>query len=237
MGSLVELIADRDIADVQRDALRRLEQRVREQQMHEASGHDWWHTYRVVRMALRLSTDEGGDRVVIFLAALLHDIADHKFHEGDEQIGPRTAGVLMTEFEMAPSIREHVTSIIASLSFKGVGTPTPMASIEGAIVQDADRLDAIGALGVARVFAYGGKAGRVLHDPEIPPVMHSTAEAYKHARGTSINHFYEKLLLLNERINTESARHIAAHRTAVIEAFLAEFLLEWDGNDAPVPTV
>lgn len=232
MESLVDLIADRDISDVQRVALGDLEALVRDRQMHESSGHDWWHTYRVVRLALRIGSDEGGNRRVIFLAALLHDIADHKFHDGDEEIGPRTADVLMADFDVDPSTRDHVTSIIASLSFKGVGVPTPMASLEGAIVQDADRLDAIGALGVARVFAYGGKAGRVMHDPAIAPVMHSTSAEYKNARGTSINHFYEKLLLIGDRINTESARSIAAHRTSVVEAFLAEFLLEWDGNDA-----
>jgi uncharacterized protein len=129
------------------------------------------------------------------------------------------------------AIREHVCEIIAGLSFKGAQVATPMRTLEGQIVQDADRLDAIGAIGIARAFAYGGHKGRLLYDPSTPPQMHATFEAYRKSNGSTLNHFYEKLLLLKDRMNTPTAKRIAAGRHAFMEAFLAQFLREWEGED------
>lgn len=237
MPHLAELIVPGDLPRVPMNVLVELEETVRERQLNESSGHDWWHTSRVVRLALRIGETEGGDQLVVYLAALLHDIADHKFHDGDEEIGPRTAAELLSARDVDPAIIAPVREIIATLSFKGAGVATSMTTLEGKIVQDADRLDAIGALGVGRAFAYGGKAGRAMHDPTAAPVMHGSFEAYRNATGTTVNHFYEKLLLLGERMNTTSGRAVAQRRMTVMEDFLAEFLREWDGDDALVPSV
>jgi uncharacterized protein len=211
--------------------LRRTEAFVRERMHGEGTGHDWWHVDRVRRMALRLARDEGADPYVTQLAALLHDIADHKFHGGDETAGPRAARAWLTEAGAdAPTI-DHVCDIIAALSYKGAGVATPMATPEGAVVQDADRLDAIGAIGVARAFAYGGSRGRPLHDPEESPELHASFDRYKASTGPTINHFHEKLLLLRDRMNTAAARRIADGRHAFMQQFLARFHAEWDGVD------
>jgi uncharacterized protein len=203
---------------------------VREQLAAEASGHDWWHIYRVWRTAIEIGSEEGVDLSVVQLAALLHDIADAKFHDGDEGVGPRTAADWLRSLDVDEQTVEHVAAIVWDMSFKGAGVETPMPTREGMVVQDADRLDALGAIGIARAFAYGGSCGRVLYDPDAAPVMHATVAEYRSSRGSTLNHFSEKLLLLKDRMNTESARRIASERHQFMERFVSQFSAEWDGR-------
>jgi uncharacterized protein len=203
---------------------------VRGQFAGDSSGHDWHHTDRVRRTALAIAREEGGDSVVIELAALLHDVADWKFAGGDHLAGPRAARQWLEQNGAAPALVDHVEQIVAGLSFKGAGVPTPMATLEGQIVQDADRLDAIGAIGIARTFAYGGHKGQPIYDPDLPPTPHDSFAAYKRGGGSTINHFYEKLLLLADRMNTAAARRLAAQRHQFLEQFLEEFLAEWNAE-------
>jgi uncharacterized protein len=195
----------------------------------ESSGHDWWHVWRVWQMARRIGEREGAEIEIVELAALLHDVAGWKF-SGDVAAGPRAARAWLERWNVAEPRIEHVERIIADLSFKGAGVPTPMHSLEGQAVQDADRLDAIGALGIARAFAYGGHRGRAMYDPEIPPERHDSFAAYRQNSGPTINHFYEKLLLLADRLNTATAREIAAERQAFMQQFLSRFFAEWEGS-------
>ena len=197
----------------------------------EGTGHDWWHVHRVRRMALRLAREEGTDPFVVELAALLHDVADHKFHNGDETAGPRAAREWLRGLGVEPGVVEHVATVIAELSFKGAGVATPMSTAEGRVVQDADRLDAIGAIGIARTFAYGGSRGRPLHDPEATPEAHDSFEAYKASRGPTVSHFHEKLLLLRDRMNTPAARRVAEERHRFMEEFLERFHREWEAAE------
>lgn len=194
----------------------------------DSSGHDWWHVWRVWQTARKLAVDEGADLPTVDLAALLHDVADWKFHGGDEHAGPRTARAWLEARAVEPVVVDHVCEIIGTLSFKGAGVPTPMRTIEGRCVQDADRLDAIGAIGVARAFAYGGHRGQPLYNPEIPSTLHQSFEAYKQKSGSTINHFHEKLLLLKDRLQTPSAQRLAATRHAFLAAFLDQFMAEWN---------
>lgn len=210
--------------------MERTEELVRERLMGEGTGHDWWHTDRVRRMALRIGAEEGVDLGVVELAALLHDLHDWKFNGGDEEIGPEAAAAWLRQNGADEETVGHVREIVATLSFKGHGVPTPMRTREGAVVQDADRLDALGAIGIARAFAYGGFKERVLHDPTVPPELHASAERYKTSTGTTINHFHEKLLHLRDRMNTETGRRIAAERHRYLEEFLARFHAEWAGE-------
>jgi uncharacterized protein len=161
------------------------------------------------------------------LAALLHDIADWKFHNGDLTAGQRAAREWLSTFELEPQIIQHVEEIVADLSFKGAGVADEMPTLEGQVVQDADRLDAIGAIGVARAFAYGGHAGRLLYDPDIPPELHDSFEAYRTKSGPTLNHFGEKLLLLRDRMNTPTGRQLAEVRHKFMEQFLSQFHEEW----------
>lgn len=205
---------------------------IRDKFLHEGSGHDWEHIRRVWQVARRLAAQTpGADLLVTELGALLHDVADWKFHGGDEEAGPRAARVWLEGQQAAPTVIDRVEAIIREISFKGLGVPTPMSTVEGELVQDADRLDAIGAIGVARAFAYGGHKGRPLHDPTVPPVSHDSFESYKQNTAPTINHFYEKLLHLRERINTPAARRVAEERHAYMEQFLQQFLREWEGED------
>lgn len=226
-GEGVEEMTDPARAEV----LARTEAHVRREMSGEGTGHDWWHVHRVRRTALRLAGEEDADPYVVELAALLHDIADHKFHGGDHTAGPRAARAWLESAGAEAEVIDHVCEIIAALSFKGAGVPTPMRTPEGAVVQDADRLDAIGAIGIARAFAYGGSRGRPLHDPEAAPEMHDSFEAYKAGSGATTAHFHEKLLLLRDRMNTAAARRIADGRHRYMEEYLARFQAEWDGRD------
>ena len=196
----------------------------------DSSGHDWQHIDRVRRTALAIGREEGADLSVVELAALLHDVADWKFHDGDDEIGPETAASWLRSLNVDDETVAHVREIVATISIKGAGVPTPMRTLEGEVVQDADRLDGIGAIGIARAFAYGGFRGLPMHDPEAEPFLAATAEAYKAHRGSTINHFPEKLLLLAGRMNTAAGRRLAAERHAFMERFLEQFHAEWDGR-------
>ena len=174
----------------------------------DGSGHDWWHVYRVWSIAKKIAQKENADQTVVELAALLHDIADWKFNDGDEYAGPRQAAAWLNKNGVDPGLVDEVCEIISTLSYKGAGVATPMRTIEGKIVQDADRLDAIGAVGIARTFAYGGNKNRLMYHPEEAPVMHETFECYKNNKGHTINHFHEKLLLLKDRMNRSEERRV-----------------------------
>ena len=197
----------------------------------EGSGHDWWHVYRVWKNAVHIAEYEQADLFVVELGALLHDIADWKFHDGNEDIGPQQARKWLEGLGVEEKVIVHVCTIIQDISFKGAGVATNMKTIEGMIVQDADRLDAMGAIGISRAFAYGGSKGREMYNPELKPEQHDSFEDYKKSRGTSINHFYEKLLLLKELMSTDTARVIAEKRHIVMEDYLQEFFMEWEGKD------
>jgi uncharacterized protein len=194
------------------------------------AGHDWFHIERVYKTATHLNAIEQGDPLVVALAALLHDIADSKFNGGDEEIGPRMAGEFLQGLELQPELIEHVQQIIKNLSFKASLGEITFASKELDIVQDADRLDAIGAIGIARAFTYGGFKNRVLYDPAIKPVVNQSKEAYKNTVAPTINHFYEKLLLLKDLMKTSAAKHMAAERHQFMEAYLQQFYAEWEGK-------
>ncbi|HEY9869698.1 MAG TPA: HD domain-containing protein [Candidatus Obscuribacterales bacterium] len=212
------------------DIIRRTEEFVRARLASESSGHDWWHVHRVRNNALRIARAEQVDVFVVELAALLHDVADWKFHDGDLSAGPRVARQWLESLGVEPEIVLHVCEIIETVSFKGAGVATRMSTREGMVVQDADRLDAIGAIGIGRTFAYGGHAGRPMHDPDVEPVLHDSFEQYKASNGPTINHFYEKLLLIKDRLNTQTARQLAKERHEFMEQFLDRFLAEWEGQ-------
>lgn len=209
---------------------RRTAAHVRALQQDEASGHDWWHTDRVRRTALRLAAEEGADLLVVELAALLHDVGDWKLAGGDVDAAPRLAREWLEALGADAGVVDHVAEIVATLSFKGAGVPTPMRTVEGAVVQDADRLDAVGAIGVARAFAYGGSRGRPLHDPDAAPRLHASFEEYRRSAGGTLNHFHEKLLLLRDRMNTPAARALADERHRYMEEFVERFMAEWEGE-------
>ena len=194
----------------------------------ESSGHDWHHINRVWQLTRRIAAQEGADSQIAELGALVHDIADWKFHDGDDSVGPREAEALLRREGATEAVIAAVVDIVATISYKGAGVTTAMQTLEGQCVQDADRLDAIGAIGIARCFAYGGHAGRLMHDPDEAPVLHQTAAAYKAWKGASLNHFYEKLLLLKDRMNTPTGRALAEPRHRFMEDFVAQFLEEWN---------
>lgn len=202
---------------------------VRKTLQGESSGHDWFHAERVLKNAVAIAKCENGNLFVIQLAALLHDISDWKFNNGDETVGADVARSWLRQCGVPDEIFDHVTSIIQTMSFKGAGVRTEMQTLEGKIVQDADRLDAIGAIGIARTLAYGGHDNREIYNPEIKPVMHQTAEQYKKNASPTINHFYEKLLLLKDLMNTATAKKIAENRHQYMLDFLERFYQEWDG--------
>jgi len=209
------------------DWIARTEDYVREKLPTDATGHDWHHVFRVRRNALAIGNAEGADLLIVELAALLHDIADHKFHGGDEQAGPNTAKTWLESLRVPPGVVAHICQIISRLSFKGAAVEQEPLSLEGQVVQDADRLDALGAIGIARAFAYGGFKGQALYDPDVPPELHTSFAAYKKSGGTSLNHFYEKLLLLKDRFNTATGRRLAEERHAFLDEFVRRFLEEW----------
>lgn len=196
----------------------------------EGTGHDWFHIDRVVKNAKLISKKEGGDMFIIELSALLHDIADWKFHDGDMKIGARKTEEWLKKLGVEAKDIQKVVEIVEHISYKGGTNKRVMQSIEGKIVQDADRLDAIGALGIARVFAFGGSMKRAIHDPSIKPKLLKSFEAYKKRTQTSINHFYEKLLLLKNKMNTNTGKQLAQKRHEFMEKYLEQFYSEWDGK-------
>jgi uncharacterized protein len=197
----------------------------------EGSGHDWWHMYRVWQLAKTIGAQETGvDMFVVEMGALLHDIADWKFHAGDEEAGPKAARQWLESLGVNEAVIGHIEDIIRTVSFKGAGVASNMKTLEGKIIHDADKLDALGAIGVARTFAYGGARHRPIYDPNVKPDVHDSFENYKKNNGPSINHFYEKLLLLKERLYTDGAKQLADHRHAYMQEFLDEFYSEWNGQ-------
>lgn len=193
-------------------------------------GHDWFHIELVWRNAKLITQTENANLFVVELAALLHDIADSKFNNGDEEIGPRKAREILLMHNISVEIIDHVVAIIENVSFKGGNAIKTFNSIELQIVQDADRLDAIGAIGIARAFNYGGFKNRALFDPTIQPNLTQSKEEYKNSTAPTINHFYEKLLLLKNLMNTATGKQLAQQRHQFMENYLEQFYLEWNGN-------
>jgi len=203
---------------------------VKKELTHAEGGHDWWHIQRVWQLARHIGAREQVDMLVVELGALLHDIADSKFHNGDETIGPEKARRFLQQIDTPEPVVQHVVNIIQHISFKGGNHRQEFYSPELAVVQDADRLDALGAIGIARTFNYGGFKNRPIYDPSISPNLQMTREQYKQSMGPTINHFYEKLLLLKDRMNTPTAKAMAAERHQFMEQFLKQFYAEWEGR-------
>lgn len=200
------------------------------QQLKDAEGgHDWFHIERVWKSALHIAEAENCDLTVVQLGALLHDIADSKFHGGDETIGPKTARAFLEKHGVDEEIIVHVINIIENISFKGGNFEKKFSSIELDVVQDADRLDALGAIGIARAFNYGGFKNRALYDPEIKPNLNLSKEEYKNSKSPTLTHFYEKLLLLKDKMNTQTGKRMAEERHRYMEGFLSQFYAEWEG--------
>lgn len=193
-------------------------------------GHDWFHILRVWNNAKLIAKSENVDLFIVELGALLHDIADSKFNNGDETVGPKIAREFLESQSVDSTTITHVENIITNISFKGGNFEQKFTSPELQVIQDADRLDAIGAIGIARCFNYGGFKNRTLYDPEISPKLNQTKEEYKHSKAPTINHFYEKLLLLKDRMNTITGKKIAEERHAYMEVFLQQFYDEWNGK-------
>ncbi|MEO8253069.1 MAG: HD domain-containing protein [Flavobacterium sp.] len=193
-------------------------------------GHDWFHIERVYKNALLIAKEENCNLQIVQLGALLHDIADSKFYDGDESVGPKVAREFLESQNVDEAIIIPVINIIENISFKGGNFEKKFHSIELDIVQDADRLDAIGAIGIARTFNYGGFKNRTLYDPEIAPNTNMSKEEYKRSKAPTLNHFYEKLLLLKDKMNTQTGKKIAQKRHEFMENFLAQFYAEWEGE-------
>lgn len=214
----------------QQDIIQKTAEYIKGEFSGDSSGHDWWHIYRVWKNAVTICEQEKADAFIVELAALLHDLDDWKFNEsGDET--PLRAKAWLDSCSVETSIAEEVCEIITHISYKGANVENKMESLEGFIVQDADRLDAIGAIGIGRAFAYGGYKDRLMYDPESKPQLHATFEQYKNSKSATINHFHEKLLLLKDMMNTKTAKRIAEGRHQVMVDFLAQFMNEWEGMD------
>lgn len=203
---------------------------VKEELAGAEGGHDWWHIERVWKNAKAIAKEEDADILIVELSALLHDIADAKFHNNDENIGPKKAREFLERLSVKKQVIEHVENIIKNISFKGGNFESPFSSIELAVVQDADRLDALGAIGIARAFNYGGFKNREIYNPDTPPDLQMTKEAYHKSNAPTINHFYEKLLLLKNRMNTAAGKRLAQERHNFIELYLEQFFNEWQGK-------
>lgn len=203
---------------------------VKKELANTEGGHDWFHVQRVFKNAQLIAKTEKVDILVIALGALLHDIADSKFHNGDETVGPNIAREFLFKLDLDSVVIEHVVKIIENISFKGGNENQKFNSKELDVIQDADRLDAIGAIGIARCFNYGGFKNRKLYNPEIKPNLNMSKEEYKTSNSPTINHFYEKLLLLKDRMNTKTGRRIAEKRHKYMEQFLEQFYAECDGE-------
>ncbi|MBN8640778.1 MAG: HD domain-containing protein [Flavobacteriales bacterium] len=203
---------------------------VKEKLQNAEAGHDWFHIERVYKNALLIASDEDCDLTIVKLGALLHDIADSKFNDGDETVGPRVARAFLESQNASEESIVHVINIIENISFKGGNFEKKFTSKELEIVQDADRLDALGAIGIARTFNYGGFKNRQLYNPAIAPKLNMTKEEYKNSESPTLNHFYEKLLLLKDKMNTPTGKKLAEQRHTFMEHFLAQFYAEWDGE-------
>jgi len=193
-------------------------------------GHDWWHIYRVWKLSKQIAKTEKADLFVVELGALLHDIADSKFHHGDEEAGPLIAKKFLNSLSIKSTVIKHIDNIIRNISFKGGNEAQQFKSPELDIVQDADRLDALGAVGIARTFNYGGFKNREIYNPDIKPNLNMSKEEYKQSTAPTLNHFYEKLLLLKDRMNTPTGKQMAEQRHRFMEEYLMEFYKEWNGE-------
>jgi uncharacterized protein len=202
---------------------------VKQTLVNAEGGHDWWHIYRVRNLARHIGTKEKADLYVVDLGALLHDIADSKFYGGDEEIGPTRAREFLKNISVNDNTIAQVELIVKNISFKGGKAVQLAKTLELDVVQDADRLDAIGAIGIARAFNYGGHMGREMYNPEIKPNLNMTKEEYKKAHGPTLNHFYEKLLQLKNKMNTKTGKAIAQQRHEFMAAYLQKFYGEWEG--------
>lgn len=200
---------------------------VKQKLQNAEGGHDWFHIERVLKNAREIAAGEEVDLFVVELGALLHDIADYKFHDGDESLGPQVARKFLLEKEVPEDVILHVENIITWISFKGGNEIQHFSSTELEVVQDADRLDALGAIGIARTFNYGGFKGRKLFDPSIPPTLNMSKEEYKKSTAPTVNHFYEKLFLLKDRMNTRTGKKLAEERHHFMEQFMEQFYKEW----------
>ncbi len=202
---------------------------IREKFEGESSGHDWWHIYRIWRNSMAIGKEEGANMYVVQLGALLHDIADYKFHGGDFTAGPKAAREYLEKSNVDQTTINHVCEIVESISFKGAGAEKPMKTQEGKIVRDADRLDAMGAIGIAGCFAYGGHKRNAIHLPNIKPQLHKTAKEYLTRQNSQINHFHEKLLLQKDLMLTQAGKRIAEGRHQYMLKYLEQFNNEWEG--------
>jgi len=196
----------------------------------DGSGHDWWHIHRVTKIAMQIGCKEKADLFIIELGAMLHDLGDFKFHNGDHTVGPKMVKEWLQNMNTDIDTINKVVTIVNEISYKGADVETPMSTLEGEIVQDADRLDAMGAIGVARTFAYGGSKGREIYNPDVKPEQHDNFEDYKNSKAPTINHFYEKLLLLKDRMNTKTAENLADKRHEFMKEYLDQFYKEWEGE-------
>ena len=212
------------------DILQKTADYIKQEFSDDSSGHDWWHIYRVWKNAITICEYEQANSFIVQLAALLHDLDDWKFNTSEDET-PLRAKAWLDSLSVDSAVTDAVCRIIMHISYKGAGVQNKMDSLEGFIVQDADRLDAIGAIGIARAFAYGGYKNRPIYDPVSPPQMHATFEQYKNSNSSTINHFYEKLLLLKDRMNTPTAKRIAEQRHEVMVKYLSQFMNEWEGKD------
>ncbi|HRZ31315.1 MAG TPA: HD domain-containing protein [Flavobacterium sp.] len=203
---------------------------VKDKLQNAEGGHDWFHIERVYKNAISIAETETCDLTVVKLGALLHDIADSKFHDGDEEIGPQKARNYLESQKVSEEIIKHVIQIIENISFKGGNFEKQFTSKELEIVQDADRLDAMGAIGIARTFNYGGFKNRSIYNPTIAPKLNMSKEEYKKSDAPTLNHFYEKLLLLKDKMNTETGKKLAQERHRFMELYLSQFYAEWEGE-------
>jgi len=211
----------------EKEILENVKSEIQNQFEGEATGHDWWHIVRVVNTAKQIAVEEGANSFIVELSALLHDVGDHKFHkELDAQ--ERLVGNILDKVQVSDKVKKEVVEIVVNVSYKGANVETLPSSLEGKVVQDADRLDAIGAIGIARAFAFGGNKERLLYHPNQPPVLHDDFNAYKNDKGHTINHFYEKLLLLKDRMQTKTGKRIAEERHLYMKDFLKQFYKEWN---------
>ena len=216
---------------MEEEIIKKTEKFIKNKLYGEGSGHDWWHTYRVWQIVKKIGKEEGVDLFVVQLAALLHDVADWKFQDGgDDSVGAIIAKEWLEKFNVNPKTISHICKIIVEISFKGAGVKDKVSSIEGKVVQDADRLDAIGAIGIARCFAYGGSKKRQIYDPTVKLKIHKSFKQYKKGDSPSINHFYEKLLSLKDRMNTKTGKRIAERKHKFMEQYLDRFFKEWEGK-------
>lgn len=213
-----------DVKESKKQMLKKTEEYIHSVFEEEGSGHDWWHIFRVRKLALEIARREGGDLFIIEMAALVHDLDDWKLNHS----GNKKTLQLLKKLGVDQQTAEKILQVTEQVSFKGAGVANDATSLEAQIVQDADRLDAIGAIGIARTFAYGGSKGRLIYDPSVEPVKYDSFDSYKSNTAPTLNHFYEKLLLLKDRLNTLSARKIGEERHRFMEDFLEQFFFEWN---------